>query len=157
MRLLSLVVLVACQQDTGFSSGTGDNVTGKNGTMVLDPTYLVFDDISPSFAKSATFNIASTGDEQLEIYQARLIANPGGVFTFEDKTEVLINPGSSVDWAVALYATAEGKYEGSIRIDSNDATTPQVVLDMCGVTVGWAEPCGTGGNDTGDDSGADSE
>lgn len=146
--------LVACQQDTGFSSGNSDQVSGKNGTMVLTPTYLVFDDISPSYAKSATFNVASTGTEQLEIYQARIIANPGGVFTFEDKTEVLVNSGDSVDWAVALYVTAEGKYEGSIRIDSNDATTPQVVLDMCGVTVGWAEPCS---QDGGDDSGADSE
>ncbi len=154
MRVLPLAILVACQQDTGFSSGTDDQVSGENGTMVLTPTYLLFDDLSPSYAKSATFNVASTGDEQLEIYQARVIANPGGVFTFEDKTEVLINPGSSVDWAVALYVTAEGKYEGSIRIDSNDATTPQVVLDMCGVTLGWSEPCGT--DDPGD-SGADGE
>lgn len=152
MRAFSLLLLVGCPQDTGFQSGTDTKISGGNGVIVVTPTYVLFEGLQPSYAKSASFNVASTGEEQLQVYQARLIANPGGVFTFEDKSDVLINTGDSVDWDVALYTTEEGKFEGAIRIESNDGTTPEVVVDLCGATTGWSDPCGSG-----EDSGVDSE
>ncbi|MBM4366236.1 MAG: hypothetical protein FJ102_08465 [Deltaproteobacteria bacterium] len=152
MRALPLLFLAACPQDTGFQSGTDTKISGGNGVIVVTPSYVLFEGLQPSYAKSASFNVASTGEEQLQVYQARLIANPGGVFTFEDKSDVLINPGDSVDWDVALYTTEEGKFEGAIRIESNDGSTPEVVVELCGATTGWSEPCGSG-----EDSGVDSE
>jgi hypothetical protein len=155
--LVAAVALAGCMQDTGFQSGTDDTVTGSNGTLVVTPTYVLFDGLTPGWASSASFEVASTGEAALEIYQARLVANPGGVFTFEERDDTVVNVGDSQSWSVALYVDAEGKYEGSIRIDSNDGESPQTFITLCGATTGYADPCpetldggDTGGGDTGD-------
>ena len=156
-------LLIACQTDTGFQNPTdGQVVDVGNGVLAVSTEYLNFDSVELLFAESITFVVTSAGDEPLDIYNARVVANPGAAFTFEEKEDLVLAPGDSQDWTAAAYITAEGKYEGSLRIESNDATFPTLYLSLCAASAGYAEPCpvevgtddsGNPGDDTGDTGG----
>jgi hypothetical protein len=160
MRLfLSLLpFIVACQTDTGFQNGTSDKVTDVgNGLLTVSSDYLNFEDVELTYAESLTFTVTSGGEEALEIYNARLVANPSAAFTFEERDDITLPVGESLNMTVAAYITAPGMYEGTLRIESNDATNPTFYVNTCVYSRGFAEPCPAtaGGDDTGDTGGDD--
>ena len=155
MRALLLLVpsMIACQTDTGFQNGTDDKTADVgNGVLTVSSDYLNYEEVELTFAESLTFTVTSSGEEPLEIFNARLVANPSAAFTFEEKDDLTMAVGDSLEWTAAAYITAEGKYEGSIRIESNDATNPTFYIATCAVSRGYSEDCPAvpGEGDTGD-------
>jgi hypothetical protein len=167
IRALATLALAACATDTGFQQGVGDQGEGSNGVISVTPSYLNFGEVDLLYAKSITMGVGSSGEEDLLIYGARIVANPSAAFTFEEKGDVVLPPGEVAEWPVAAYITAEGQYIGSIRIESNDATTPTLFIDLCVTSTGYAEACpeeapsddtgDTGDSDTGDSDTGDSD
>ena len=155
MRALFLLlpVVTACQTDSGVQATKDAQTTDVgNGTLAVSSDYLNFGEVALQVAESITFTVSSTGDEPLDIFGARLVANPSAAFTFEEREDLVLAAGEAQDWTVAAYPTVEGKYEGSLRIESNDATFPTLFIAMCVVSEGFAESCPAdmGGDDTGD-------
>jgi hypothetical protein len=122
---------------------------------------VIIDLIDPGFTKSATFEVTSTGTDNLSIYDAKLVANPDGVFTFEERVDNDILPGESQTWAVAATLPDPAMVEGALRIESNDPVAPTFFVTLCAVTKDYPETCpatapgddtDTGDGDTGDTS-----
>lgn len=158
-----LLLLAACETDTGFGDGSNTIVAATDSAMAVSTDRIIIDLVDPGFTKSATFDVSSTGTDNLSIYEAKMVGNPDGVFTFEERVNNDIPPGETQTWAVAATLPEPAMVEGALRIESNDPTTPTFFLTICAVTTDYAETCpllaeeedtgdtgDTGGGDTGD-------
>lgn len=156
--IVSALVLsfLACETTTGFSDGKNDIVAPTDSAMAVSTDRIIIDQVDPGFTRSATFDVSSTGTDNLSIYEAKLVGNPDGVFTFEERVNTDIVAGESQTWAVAATLPEPRMVEGALRIESNDPTTPTFFITLCAVTTGFAESCplvdddDTGGDDSGD-------
>ncbi|GDX78330.1 hypothetical protein LBMAG42_01410 [Deltaproteobacteria bacterium] len=169
MRTLQTLALVlpfvaaGCEQEAGFQDAKNSTTELTKGAMTVSTERVIIDNIDVQNTKSATFTVNSVGEDNLSIYDAQIVANPDGVLLFEEREEIDIPTGESQEWAVAATLPTAGMWEGAIRIESNDPTSPTLFITVCAVTKDYAEPCpteapdtgDTGGSDTGEDTGAD--
>ena len=142
----------ACDVDSGFSDGGNEIADLTNGALTLSTDRVILDGLDLQFTKSSQFTVSSVGEDNLTIYDAKLVANPDAVFTFESRIQSDIVTGESQDWQVAATLQEAGMVEGVIRIQSNDPTTPQLLVTLCAVSKDFAESCPAvaGGEDAGD-------
>lgn len=150
-----LLLLAACQSETGFGDGSNVVAPTTDSAMAVSTDRVIIDLIDPGFTKSATFDVTSTGKDNLSIYEAKIVGNPGGVYTFKERIDNDIPPGDTQTWAVAATLQEASMVEGALRIESNDPTTPTFFLTLCAVTKDYpvACPATAPGDDTGDTGG----
>jgi len=148
---LTLIFVVACDQEAGFSDGGTKTQKITEGAMTVSPERVIISAVDLGFTKSESFTVSSVGKDALSVYDAATVANPGGVFLFEERVDDDIPTGESQTWSVAVSLEEAGMVEGAIRIESNDPTYPTFFVTVCAVTKDWAEACpAEAPGDTGD-------
>ncbi len=144
--------LFACTNDTNFSRQEADvEVVEGNGEMLLEPGTVDLWGLLPEITTSETLTIQNVGDNNLVIYEARVITSGSGTFYLPDEwmtTERTIAAGQSIDMVVAATLATEGTQEGSLRIKSNDVNLLERYVTLR-ATTDPGETQTTGG-DTGD-------
>jgi hypothetical protein len=124
LPLLLLSALVACTTDTNFTRQQDDvEVVEGNGEMLIEPSSVNLYGLVPEITTSETLRIENVGDNNLVLYEARIITSGGGTFYLPEEwltTERTVAAGQSIDMIIAATLGAEGTQEGSLRIKSND-------------------------------------
>ncbi len=152
MPLMLLGALGACTNETNFSRQEDDvGVVEGNGELLLEPDTVDLWELVPLITTSETLNIANVGENNLVIYEARIITSGGGTFylppewSSEQRT---VAPGQSIDMILAATLAVEGTQEGSLRIKSNDVNLLERYVTLRATTD--APPSETAPPDTGD-------
>lgn len=155
LRLLLLLPLAAgCEQEAGFQDAENSSTALLKGAMTVSTERLIIDEIDPGLTNSESFSVTSVGEDNLSIYRAQLVANPDGVFLFEERADLDIPTGESQTWTVAATPPTVGMWEGAVRIESNDPTASTLFITVCAVSKGHTEACPASAPGT-DDTGAD--
>ena len=119
------VLLGACNAETNFQNTNdgGDFEEGQGG-LEWFPTEIVVDDLQQGITGSATLQLNSVGDNNLQIYEVRVLDSGGGVFYMGDDDEYedkILAPGTSLE--IPITATLDDwaeVVEGSVRVKTND-------------------------------------
>ncbi len=156
--LLLLPLAVACEQEAGFQDAENSSTELTKGAMTVSAERIFISEIDAELTKSENFTVTSVGEDNLSIYRAQLVANPEAVFLFTERNDIDIPTGESQVWTVAATPPTVGMWEGAVRIESNDPTSPTLFITVCAVSKGHTEACpveapGTGdtGTDTADE------
>ncbi len=150
---LLAVPLIGCTNDVNFSRQEDDidHVSG-NGELSMDPWEVALYGLVPEITTSETLTITNIGDNNLVIYEARIITSGGGTFYVPDEWQSeqhTVAPSQSIDLIVAATLAAEGTQTGSIRIKSNDVNVLERYVDLMATTDPEPVDTPTGGSDTG--------
>lgn len=156
MKYLFLIgfLVLGCKPDHGFSPSDGDvdNVEG-NGAIELSPESIVFTDMEVGATYSDYLKATSTGENNLEIEEIRILNSGGGVFYMEEKEDLVLAPGTSKEFTITATLAEATLAEGSLRIKSNDLDMPVIEYALQAVPLG-GDPQDTG-DEQHEDTGAD--
>lgn len=156
--VVALLALVGCSapQTTLSNNGTEDEGLIGDGVISVDKTEIVIADIEGTYSKSESFTITSAGDGNLLVYEIRLTANPDEVFFFDEVEDVELATGQTATYTVVAHYREEPGFPttGELRIRSNDADAPTLLIPLAAYPEGYEPPEDTGG-DTGGDTGSD--
>ena len=132
--LLLLPLAVACEQEAGFQDAENSSTELTKGAMTVSAERIFISEIDAELTK------------------------PEAVFLFTERNDIDIPTGESQVWTVAATPPTVGMWEGAVRIESNDPTSPTLFITVCAVSKGHTEACpveapGTGdtGTDTADE------
>ncbi len=150
-------VLCACNAETNFQNTNdgGDFEEGQGG-LEWFPTEVEVSDLQQGITGSTTLQLNSVGENNLHIYEVRVLDSGGGVFYMGDDDEYedkVLAPGTSLE--IPITATMDEwatVVEGTIRVKTND---PEAIsLEIPAYAYPADDWTGGGGDDTGDDTGA---
>lgn len=152
LPLLFSALLLGCVNDTNFTKQQNDiEVVSGSGVLVLEPATVDLWGLTPEVTASETLVLNNLGDNNLVIYEARLISSGGGTFylpTEWQTTERTIAPNQALEMIVAATLSEPGTAEGSLRIKSNDDTLERYVT-LRATTDSAVGDTGATGGDTG--------
>ena len=146
-----LVLLGACNAETNFrNTNDGGDFEEGNGALEWFPLEVEISDLQQGITSSATLQLNSVGENNLQIYEVRVYDSGGGVFYMGDDDEYedkVLAPGTSLE--VPITATMDdwaAVVEGTIRVKTND---PDAISLLIPAFAYPAEDWGTPGDDTG--------
>ncbi len=151
---IALVVLLGgCNAETGFTNTNdgGDFEEGQGG-LEWYPLEIEIRDLQQGITSSTTLQLNSVGENNLQIYEVRVLNSGGGVFYMGDDDEYedkVLAPGTSLE--VPITATMDdwaAVVEGTIRVKTNDPEA--IALEIPAYAYPAEDWEGTGGDDTGD-------
>ncbi|MCB9777157.1 MAG: hypothetical protein H6742_01170 [Alphaproteobacteria bacterium] len=140
--LASLVLLVACGGDTGFSAGdnSNDELRGTGSVQLYPADQLSWEGLWPGIACSQYMRLESIGDSDLIIDRVDIVESGGGVFTMSEVMDEVVNPGEAFEFTVQATLSDPADATGELRIRSNDADTPDIRIPLVGaVDPDWTE------------------
>lgn len=140
MRLhLALFLVVACtDNDATFTAGVEEEEEVAPGILVIEPQVVRFTGLEPAgFSQSTELVLRSAGENLLYIDSVRLVGNEGEVFVFTTPEKMTLQKDVEKALAIGASAQEEGRFEGRIRIKSNDETHPQIDVILCATTTGY--------------------
>jgi hypothetical protein len=135
-----LLLLVACVEgDATFTGGgLGDEEEVAPGILEVEPTVVRFTDLDPGgFSASTELVLRSKGDNPLYIDSVRLVGNEGEVFVFTTPEKMTMQKDVEKALTIGAAADEEGRFEGRLRIKSNDEEHPQLDVILCATTTGY--------------------
>jgi len=139
-----LALICACGAETGFQNtdDDGDFVEG-NGKLEWLPAELVFTDLLQSITVSQMLKLTSAGENNLVVYEVRVLNSGGGVFYMgEEEGQITLAPGTSREFPVtATMDEWAAEAIGSVRVKTNDPDA--IVLEIpCSATpsADWDAP-----------------
>lgn len=118
---IALALALGCSAETNLSN-TGQDVAEVEGAGVLtySPEVLVWNDLTVGTTSGQTLTINSTGELNLNVYQARLIDSANGQFYMEETEDKVIGPGQSLDIAIVVTLAKDKDIEGILQVETND-------------------------------------
>ena len=154
MRALPLcLALLACSPtDTTFANAKADeNLATGAGIFSVNPAEILFTDLvyegeTGPITQSQIFEVANTGDGNLQIYGTSLSNSGDGVFHLDDADtgELIIAPGSSREMDIIATLDHFAEVTGEIRIQTSDGDHLDARIPITARPVGWT------GGDTAD-------
>jgi hypothetical protein len=137
--MLSFVVVlfVGCSSlDTTVNDGPED--PGGTGRMQVDPPDVLLTDLTPGYSKSTPFTITDIGDGELVLYEGRIVADPGGVFSFQDIAEdITLLPGQAVTYTIIADLPDATPADGKLRLRTNDPDADVFTLPLAAWPTGY--------------------
>lgn len=127
-KLLSLLLLVACNGDQQFQSLKSD--------IVVLPTSLEFGEVVVGESATGTLQIKNTGRNDLELTGASL-AGTDGVFSW-DLPETVLIPDDNLALDITFSPTDLLVYADTLTLSNNDPDTPEFPIPLTG--TGRAAP-----------------
>ncbi len=156
-NIISIAVVVlaaACQPETSFThtDNEGENQEGNAG-LEWYPTELVVDGLLPDITSSTTLQLNSVGDDNLHIYEVRVLDSGAGVFYMgeDDYEDIVLAPGTSREFPItATMDEWAAEVVGSVRVQTNDIDYISLEIPCYARPApDWGAPLDTGGDDTG--------
>lgn len=136
--LIPLLLVVGCN-DYGFNlkNTEGGGSTGEP-RIEVDPLALDFWEASLGETVELSFTVRSVGTAPLNVQSLTLGGDED--FALVSDAPVMLEPGSSQDYAVTFSPAASGARAGLVTVVSNDAETPSVDVALSGTgLVPWLE------------------
>jgi hypothetical protein len=135
----------ACAAETSFQNTDdgGDHNEG-NGKVEWLPAELVFTDLQQAITVSQMLKLTSVGDNNLVVYEVRVLSSGGGVFYMgeDDIGDITLAPGTSREFPVT--ATMDEWVEevvGSVRVKTNDPDAISFEIPCTATpTADWGAP-----------------
>ena len=148
-------LLGACSAETNFqNTNDGGDFEEGNGLLEWYPLEVSVTDLQQGITGSTTLQLSSVGEDNLHIYEVRVLNSGGGVFYMGDDDEYedkVLAPGTSLE--VPVTATMDdwaAVVEGTIRVKTNDPDA--IALEIPAYAYPAEDWEGTG-DDTGLDTG----
>lgn len=146
-------LLGACNAETNFTNTNdgGDFEEGQGG-LEWYPLEIEVTDLQQGITGSSTLQLNSVGENNLQIYEVRVLDSGGGVFYMGDDDEYedkVLAPGTSLE--VPITATMDDWAEvvvGSVRVKTNDPEA--IALEIPAYAYPADDWTGVPGDDTGD-------
>ncbi|HEX5442421.1 MAG TPA: choice-of-anchor D domain-containing protein, partial [Pirellulales bacterium] len=101
------------------------------GTQLYNSAYDSFGQVTIGEEATKTFNVANSGDEQLEVDQP---STPYG-FSAQGAFPLYVNPGDSADFTVSMDTTNVNQYSGQLWIDNSDPNNEPFLINLDGTVV----------------------
>ncbi len=147
MRLiivLPVLLLAACEAETGFQTNSEDNATSQeSGKMEVYPGDLTWTDLTVGIDSSEYMKITSVGEEPLRVYDIAVVDSADGQFSMAAVDEFELQPGEDIEFSVQCRLSAEAEAVGELRIRNTDPDQSDLRLTLTASPVG-------GGAETGD-------
>jgi hypothetical protein len=146
----ALVLLAGCKAETGFSNqDPGSGTEEGNGQLEYTPEVVEYPDLDVAVTHSEMLKLTSVGEDNLVVYEVRILDSAEGVFYTEEVEDVTLAPGISREFPVSATLQAEGYVVGTVRIQCNDPDlVPEFEVPLHAWSAGYA-PDDTGFDDTG--------
>ena len=150
--LIGLALLNAgCGSGDSNFTKTDEDPKPVDGESIMEvsATELNWTDMEVGQTYSKDFTISSTGEVDLQLYEARILVG-GDVFYLPEvwKSDQTIARGGSVTMTLTASLDENEPREGSMRIKSNDSTNVELLIPLTATPLGWG-----GSEDTGGDTG----
>jgi hypothetical protein len=144
-----LWLLVACATDTGVGTKPEDQqVVAGNGGAEVSPAELFIENCEVEYARSGILTLTSTGDENLLVYGADIVAGGDVFFTNAELDNAEFAPGQSTEITITATLRTAEPAEGLFRLRTNDPDHPSLDVVLHAWPLGYT-PEDTGGGDTG--------
>ena len=144
---VALAGSVACSiGDAGFTTGQGEEgyISGSP-IMVLSVDEIWMSEVEEGQTVSQDLLVRNDGDADLKLYSSQVIDDGHGAFYADEQegSDVTLTPGDEVEVTVVCTMTNGERYDGVLRLDSNDVTNPTLDMPLICTPVGWIEDTGT--------------
>lgn len=145
--VLPVLLLAACEAETGFQTNSEDNATSQeSGKMEVYPGDLTWTDLTVGIDSSEYMKITSVGEEPLRVYDIAVVDSADGQFSMAAVDEFELQPGEDIEFSVQCRLSAEAEAVGELRIRNTDPDQSDLRLTLTASPVG-------GGAETGDTGG----
>jgi len=123
--MLTLVLALACNAETGFSSTNDDPVAPVgDAAALISPGELAFIDAQTGVLYAQEVSITSTGSDDLIIYTAQIVDDTTASFEIANgagQEAVTVEPGDSTSFLVHLILSEPVSAYASLALQTNDA------------------------------------
>ncbi len=137
------LLLSACAAETSFQNTNDEGEFEQgNGELSHTPEVVEFAELQEAVTTSAMLKISSVGENNLVIYEIRILDSGGGVFYMEEAEDVSLAPGTSREFPVTATMTDwAAEATGTVRVKTNDPEA--IALEIgCSATPApdWGAP-----------------
>lgn len=131
MVVLILALAGCANTSTGLSSNP-DQVDGQEGDakVVITPTELTWTDLEVGYSYSQTFTLESVGDDDLLVYEIKIVADPLDGFVFDEVEDLVMPPGDLKDFPIVADLETDEPATGTLRIKTNDVDQLEVLIPL---------------------------
>ncbi len=122
------LILMAC---TGASSGAQDPAddSSPSGVATFSAEELVWTGLTVGFSEVRPLDVLNTGSGLLDVTDAAIVTDPGGVFSV-DFTAVSLEPDDKVTMLVSALLTEDAPATGELRVRTSDPSATEVLIPL---------------------------
>ena len=118
---------------------TGSGVLVLQASLALSDDTLEFGGVLVGTSRAADLTVTNEGTDELQVFDMDL-CDGCSVFSILGATEARIGPDESAVLELMYTPSATGVDTGTIRIESNDPSSPELVLPLFGTGLSLAAP-----------------